>query len=158
MRLVYIFSIITMFLLSCGSNAEFESKIQELEKENSELERENSELESSVRELESNLKSCSESLEAFSEAKERGAQLIGKWKTPTIYGGGELIIENINGKYFKTETFMDNSVSKKEMNYKKEGNRMIFREKGRNTSDHWVVKSDGGLEVRDNEGVIYSVK
>lgn len=151
MRPVYTFSIFTMFLLSCGSNAEFESKIKELENENSELK-------STITKLESNLKSCSESLEAFSEAKERGAQLIGKWKTPTIYGGGELIIENINGKYFKTETFMDNSVSKKEMNFNKEGSHMIFREKGRNTSDHWVVKNDGVLEVRDNEGVIYTVK
>lgn len=82
-------------------------------------------------------------------------ELIGVWKTPTSYGGGNLSLEKINGVYFKTERFMDNSVSKVEMILSIEGDKMIFRENGRNTTDHFDILKNGKLEVRDKDGLIY---
>lgn len=87
--------------------------------------------------------------------EEFDTQLIGKWKTPSMYGGGNLSLEKINGVYLKTERFMDNSVSKVEMTLSIDGDKMIFRENGRNTTDHFDVLENGKLEVRDKDGLIY---
>lgn len=83
---------------------------------------------------------------------------IGKWKTPILYGGGELLLENLKGKYFKTETFEDNSVIITEMKLTMEGNNLIFREINKKSSDYWVVLENGDLEVRDINGLIYKTK
>jgi hypothetical protein len=53
---------------------------------------------------------------------------------------------------------MDKSSSKKEMILENDGNSMVFREKGSQSSDRWVVRNDKSLEVRDKDGLIYSVK
>lgn len=90
--------------------------------------------------------------------KSSNLNTIGKWKTPSNYGGGELMIENLQGKYFKTETFKDGSYTSNEMKLTIEGDKLIFRTVNIKSSDHWVILKNGDLEVRDKDGLIYKSK
>jgi hypothetical protein len=151
MRPVYIVFSFLFILSSCGSNEEYTSTIKQL---NDQVE----ELKSQNQQLKRDLELCNGRIKEDDKPKETGIGVIGVWETPVIYGGGEVKIEKVNGKYFKTETFMDKSSSKKEMILENDGNSMVFREKGSQSSDRWVVRNDKSLEVRDKDGLIYSVK
>lgn len=84
-------------------------------------------------------------------------ELIGTWDTPILYGGGKLILYKENGIYFKTESFSDGSKNTSKMRMVKSGNRMVFNSLERVSSDRWVVLPNGKLEVRDKDGLIYSI-
>ena len=147
MKPIYI--LISFLLLSCGSNEEFILTIKQLNDEVKELQIQNEK-------LQKDLELCNAKIQEEEKRNENGIELIGKWSTPDIYGGGEVIIEKANGKYYKTETFRDKTSFKKEMILKNEGISMVFWEKDSQSSDIWVVKGDGTLQVRDNDGIIYN--
>jgi hypothetical protein len=147
--------ILLILLFSCGGE---DTDFQLLQRMNF-LEKENQTLRSQNEELLNDLKKCNQIIGENNSSKSKpiiDKQIVGKWKTPTLYGGGDLTIEKENGIYFKIERFMDNSLSKNEMTIRLDGDKMIFRTKGRNSSDHWVILKNGKLEVRDKDGLIYT--
>jgi hypothetical protein len=84
--------------------------------------------------------------------------LIGKWTIPSSYGGGELKIEHHLGKYYKNEELNDGTVNISEVVLKEEGGLKIFSLKDQSSSEVWVIKESGELEVRGKDGLIYSSK
>lgn len=159
-------NLILLFITILVSCSEDESKIQLIKMVNS-LETENSTVNLNNKNLLKEFKSCNQIIselrleknshlvEIKKEVVQSNKKLIGKWKTPTLYGGGNLTIDFLNGLYYKTETFPDNSFAKDEVILSIVRDNKIFRIKSKNTTDHWVVLKNGKLEVRDKDGLIY---
>ena len=108
----------------------------------------------------------SEEIESTTESAPSGNQestaesfgLIGKWAIPSAFGGGELKIEHHLGKYYKNEELNDGTVNISEAVLKEEGGLKIFSLKDQSSSEVWIIKESGELEVRDKDGLIYSSK
>jgi hypothetical protein len=108
----------------------------------------------------------SEEIESTTESAPIGNQestaesfgLIGKWTIPSSYGGGELKIEHHLSKYYKNEELNDGTVNISEVVLKEEGGLRIFSLKDQSSSEVWVIKESGELEVRGKDGLIYSSK
>ncbi|MEB2784880.1 hypothetical protein [Algoriphagus persicinus] len=84
-------------------------------------------------------------------------QEIGLWRTPVIYGGGTVRLFRKGSDFFKTERFSDGSSFTHRMKKSGSNGNMIFTSLEKISTDTWVVTRNGKLEVRDRDGIIYSV-
>jgi regulator of replication initiation timing len=153
-RALFIFIILISF--SCDKGKEFEvellkSKVNRLEEENRILNDENSKLR-----VELNKKNIDSDQKKNTSSPKIVGNQIGKWKTPSAYGGGFIEIFITGDKYFKVESFVDGSNFKVELKLETQNENLIFSNKSTNSPDRWVVLKNGTLEVRDNLGPIFT--
>lgn len=81
--------------------------------------------------------------------------MIGRWLDESPFMGSRITIFREKGKLFIEQTYKDGSGHKRELVERKSplGRRFDAVEGSRN-GDHWVLGSDGNLQVRDNDGLI----
>lgn len=82
-------------------------------------------------------------------------ETIGHWLDESPFVGSRITIFREKGKLFIEQTYKDGSGHKKEIVERKSplGRRFNEVERSRN-GDHWILVSDGNLQVRDNDGLI----
>ncbi len=85
-------------------------------------------------------------------------EIIGRWLDEVIIGS-RITIFREDGRLFIEEMFKDGSSLKKELVEKKAPlGRRFDKVEGSRAGDHWVLGSDGNLQIRDNEGLIGTAK
>ncbi|PZX55922.1 hypothetical protein LV84_02284 [Algoriphagus ratkowskyi] len=82
---------------------------------------------------------------------------IGIWKTPAIYGGGNVRIFKKGNDYFKTESYPDGTSFTHRMSMTKQGENRVFKSLEKVSSDTWVVNQSNKLSIVDKVGLVYSV-
>lgn len=82
-------------------------------------------------------------------------EIIGRWLDETPFIGSRIMIFREKGKLFIEQTYKDGSGHKKEVVERKSplGRRFNEVEESRN-GDHWILVSDGNLQVCYNDGLI----
>jgi hypothetical protein len=82
-------------------------------------------------------------------------EMIGRWLDESPFVGSRITIFREKGKLFIEQMYKDGSGHKKELVERKSplGRRFNEIERSRN-GDHWILGSDGNLQVRDNDGLI----
>jgi len=86
-------------------------------------------------------------------------EIIGRWLDESPFVGSRITIFREDGKLFIEHTFKDGSNLKKELVEKKTSpGRRFDKVEGSSAGDHWVLGSDGNLQVRDNDGLISTAK
>lgn len=84
-----------------------------------------------------------------------GREMIGKWIDETPGGGGLVSIYVEGGAIYLENSFSDGSNRKMEVVERQTNSGRRFDKKdGSSTGDHYIVRADGQLEVRDNQGLI----
>ncbi len=86
-------------------------------------------------------------------------EIIGRWLDERPFIGSRITIFHEDGKLFIEHMFKDGSSLKNELVEKKSALGRRFDElEGSSFGDHWVLVSNGNLQVRDNEGLISTFK
>lgn len=86
-------------------------------------------------------------------------EIIGRWLDESPFVGSRITIFRENGKLFIEQMFKDGSSLKHELVEKKTLlGRRFDKVEGSSAGDHWVLGSDGNLQVRDNDGLITTAK
>ncbi len=86
-------------------------------------------------------------------------EIIGRWLDETPSFGSRITFFREGGKLFIEHLFTDGSSGKKELVEKRTPlGRRFDKVEGSDFGDHWVLCSDGSLQVRDNEGLIITLK
>lgn len=82
-------------------------------------------------------------------------KIIGRWLDESPFAGSRITIFQKDKKTFIERTFSDNSSIKEELIEKKSQlGRRFDKVNGSNAGDHWIIGSDGNLQIRDNDGII----
>ncbi len=86
-------------------------------------------------------------------------EIIGRWLDESPFIGSRITIFREDGQLFIEQMFNDGSSLKKELVEKKTPlGRRFDNVEGSSAGDHWVLGSDGNLQVRDNDGLITTAK
>ncbi len=86
-------------------------------------------------------------------------EIIGRWLDESPFLGSRITIFREDGKLFIEQMFKDGSTLKKEVVEKKTPlGRRFDKVEGSSAGDHWVLGSDGNLQVRDDDGLISTAK
>ncbi len=84
-----------------------------------------------------------------------GREIVGSWIDETPGVAGRITIFREARKLYIETRFKDGSNLKEELIEKKSGERRRFDKlEGSEFGDHWIIDSNGNLQVRDNEGLI----
>ena len=88
-------------------------------------------------------------------APEDGQNVIGRWINDYPNVASAITIYESDSNYFMTNTYGDGSGGTYEMDLAQNGEGQEFRRRDRPSSnDYWLVRGDGGLEIRDSDGLI----
>jgi hypothetical protein len=81
--------------------------------------------------------------------------IIGRWLDESPLVGASITIFREDGNLFLETIYMDNSKGKVEIIEKKtsQGRKFVDKE-GSDYGEHWLLISNGNLQIRDNEGLI----
>lgn len=94
------------------------------------------------------------------EPEDASREIIGSWLDESPFVGNRITIFRKDGKLFMENIYKDGSSGTKELVARKSplgGQR--FEKVGDSTAgDHWMVDSNGNLQLRDNEGWIATAK
>ena len=85
-------------------------------------------------------------------------QIIGRWIDESPYVGSRITILSGDGKLFGEQIFKDGSSFKRELVEKQSPLGRRFDRVDSRTGDHWVITSNGNLQLRDNDGLIRTAK
>lgn len=86
-------------------------------------------------------------------------EIIGYWLDESPFVASRIMIFHEDGKLFIEQMFKDGSSLKKELVEKKAPlGRRFDKVEGSSAGDHWVLGSDGNLQLRDNDGLITTAK
>ncbi len=86
-------------------------------------------------------------------------EIIGRWLDERPFVSSRITIFREDGKLFVEQTFKDGSGLKKELVEKKSPlGRRFDKVGGSRDGDHWILGSNGNLQVRDNDGLITTDK
>jgi len=86
-------------------------------------------------------------------------ELIGTWIDERPHVGNRITIFLEDDKLFMENTYKDGSSGQTEVVEKKSPlGRRFEKVAGSNDHDHWILKSDGSLQLRDDEGLIATAK
>jgi len=89
------------------------------------------------------------------EPEPTNRETIGRWLDETPFIGSRITIFREKGKLFIEQTYKDGSGHKKELVERKSPLGRLFKEGERSRNgDHWILVSNGNLQVRDNNGLI----
>jgi hypothetical protein len=89
------------------------------------------------------------------EPEPANRETIGRWLDETPFIGSRITIFHEKGKLFIEVTYKDGSGHKKELVERKSPLGRRFNEvEGSRNGNHWIIGSDGNLQVRDNDGLI----
>ena len=84
---------------------------------------------------------------------------IGRWLDESPFSSKRIVIYRDNGKLFMESTYKDGSVGTNDII---EGTsplgRRFSKPGGSDAGDHWVIDSNGNLQLRDDEGLISTAK
>ena len=84
---------------------------------------------------------------------------IGRWLDDRPFLGKRVVIFRENGKLFMESTYDDGSSGIKELVESKSALGRRFQELRKSTAgDHWILDSNGDLQLRDDEGLISTAK
>lgn len=84
-------------------------------------------------------------------------EVIGRWLDENL--GSRITIFGEKGRLFIEQTFTDGSSLQWELAERKSPlGRRFDKVEGSSTGDHWVVGSDGNLQMRDDDGLIATAK
>ena len=82
-------------------------------------------------------------------------QVIGSWLDESPGIGGRIAIFREGGKLYIEQKFKDGSSMKKKLVEKKTSlGRRFDKVEGSTSGEHWVIDSQGNLQIRDNDGII----
>ncbi len=88
-----------------------------------------------------------------------GREIIGRWLDESPFMGSRITIFREQGKLFIEQTFKDGSSFKKELVERKDPlGRRFEKVEGSRAGDHWLIDSDGNLQIRDKDGLIGTAK
>ena len=91
--------------------------------------------------------------------KDPSREIIGRWLDERPFAGNRITIFRKDGKVFVENTYKDGSSGTRELLEKKSPLGRRFDRVGESTAgDHWILNSDGNLQLRDNEGLIATAK
>lgn len=86
-------------------------------------------------------------------------EIIGRWLDQSPMIGCSITIFREDGKLFIERIFKDGSRLKEELGeVTTPMGRRFDNVEGSSTGDHWVLGSDGNLQIRDNDGLIITAK
>jgi hypothetical protein len=86
-------------------------------------------------------------------------EIIGRWLDEGPFVANRITIFREDGRLFIEQMFKDGSSLKKEIVEKKSPlGRRFDKVEGSSAGDHWVLGSDGNLQLRDNDGLITTAK
>jgi len=86
-------------------------------------------------------------------------EIIGRWLDESPFVGGRITIFHEDGKLFIEQMFKDGSSLKEELFEERTPlGRQFDKVEGSSSGDHWVLSSDGSLQIRDNDGLIRTAK
>lgn len=92
-------------------------------------------------------------------AENASREVIGNWIDETPFVGKRITIFRQNGKLLMEDTYKDGSSGKKELVEKNSPLGQRFdKVDGSSAGDHWILDSNGNLQLRDNEGLISTAK
>jgi hypothetical protein len=87
------------------------------------------------------------------------SEVIGRWLDDRPFVGHRVTIFREQGKLFMEQIFPDGSSSKKDLKETRTRQGRRFDEiEGSAYGDHWLLDSDGNLQLRDDEGLISTAK
>ena len=80
---------------------------------------------------------------------------IGRWLDESPFAGSRIVIYSADGKLFMESTYQDGSVGTEEIveSRSPEGRR-FDKARGSSAGDHWLLGSDGKLQLKDDDGLI----
>ncbi|MHC5053659.1 MAG: hypothetical protein ACYTKD_02955 [Planctomycetota bacterium] len=97
--------------------------------------------------------------ELISETPPANWEIIGRWLDESPYGGGRISIFRENGQLFMEQKFRDGSTLRNELAEKKTSlGRRFDAAEDASAGDHWLLVADGGLQIRDNDGLIATAR
>ena len=104
----------------------------------------------------SSVSTTSEAADEFSVSLERSDRdEIGRWLDESPFAGSQIIIYSADGELFMESTYQDGSVGTEELvESQSPAGRRFEKARGSSAGDHWLLGSDGKLELRDDDGVI----
>jgi len=86
-------------------------------------------------------------------------EVVGNWIDERPHLGGRITILRKNDKLYMESKYKDGSGSEKEMVEKKSPLGRRFEDVAGSTwGDHWILKSDGKLQIHDDEGLITTLR
>ena len=85
-------------------------------------------------------------------------RIIGRWIDESPYVGSRISILSEDGKLFGEQIFKDGSSFKRELIEKQSPLGRRFDRVDSRIGDHWVITSNGNLQLRDNDGLIRTAK
>ena len=84
-----------------------------------------------------------------------GQNAIGRWIDDAPNVACAILIYESDSNYFMTCTYGDGSSGTNEMNLTQNGDDREFRRNDKpDSNDYWLVRGNGSLEIRDNDGLI----
>ncbi len=84
---------------------------------------------------------------------------IGRWLDESPFTGKRIVIFRDNGKLFMESTYKDGSSGTTEIVESQSSLGRRFNKPGDSTAgDHWILDSNGDLQLRDDEGLISTAK
>lgn len=90
-----------------------------------------------------------------SQVADSSRQVVGNWLDERPFVANRITIYLQDGKLQMENAYKDGSVGKMELTENESPRGRRFDEVGgSSTGDHWILDSDGKLELRDNEGLI----
>jgi len=84
---------------------------------------------------------------------------IGRWLDESPFFGRRIVIFRDNGKLFMESTYKDDtSFTEENVESQSSLGRRFHKPGGSATGDHWIIDSNGDLQLRDDEGLISTAK
>jgi hypothetical protein len=89
------------------------------------------------------------------QPEQASREIIGRWLDERPFMGMRITIFREKGKLFYEQMYKDGSSHKRELVERKSSLGRRFDEvEGSRAGDHWLLDSNGNLQVRDNDGLI----
>jgi hypothetical protein len=86
-------------------------------------------------------------------------EVIGTWLDERPFVANKITIFREDGKLFMENKYKDGSSGKTELvEGSSPSNRRFDKVGGSRAGDHWILESNGNLQIRDNEGPITTAK
>lgn len=84
---------------------------------------------------------------------------IGRWLDESPLAGKRIVIYSANRKLFMESTYQDGSVGTEEIvESQSPSGRRFDKARGSSAGDHWLLDSNGKLQLRDDDGPISTSK